>query len=99
MVNRDAWAVPAVILRFISCASRGTEELIELLILEPISRHIKDEKIIRSSHHGFIKGKSCLTNLIQFYNEMAVLADEGRVVDIVYLDLSKALTLSPIRSS
>lgn len=31
---------------------------VEQLILEMISRSIKDKKIIRRSHHGFTKGKS-----------------------------------------
>jgi len=45
-----------------------------------------EEKIIKSSQHGFTKGKSCLTNLIAFYGWV----DEGRAVDVVYLDFSKA---------
>ena len=31
-----------------------------------------------------------MTNLINFYDEMTGLVDEGRAVDIVYLDLRKA---------
>ena len=31
-----------------------------------------------------------MTNLMNFYDEMTGLADEGRVVDIVYLHFSKA---------
>lgn len=31
-----------------------------------------------------------MTNLIKFYDEIAGLADEGRAVDIVHLDFSKA---------
>ncbi|KAK4829153.1 LOW QUALITY PROTEIN: hypothetical protein QYF61_002368, partial [Mycteria americana] len=42
------------------------------------------------SQRGFTKGKSCLTNLITFYDEMTSLVDEGRAVDIVYLDFSEA---------
>jgi len=53
----------------------------EQLILGPISRPIKDKKIIRSSQHGFIK--SCMIKLIKFYDEMVGLVEEGRAVDIV----------------
>lgn len=59
----------------------------EQLTLEPVSRHMKDKKIIRSSQHGFTKEKPCLTYLITFYDEMASLVDEGRAVGIVYLEL------------
>jgi len=33
---------------------------------------------------------SGLTNLISFYDGMACLVDEGMVVDVVYLDFSRA---------
>ena len=46
---------------------------------------------IRPSEHGFTKGRSCLTNLISFYNLVTRLVDEGKAVDAVYLDFSKAL--------
>ncbi|KAK4816118.1 LOW QUALITY PROTEIN: hypothetical protein QYF61_011354 [Mycteria americana] len=64
-------------------------KLMEELILETICRHIKDENIIRSSQHGFTEGKSCLTNLINFYDEVTGLM-MGKQLDIVYLDFSKA---------
>lgn len=44
----------------------------------------------RSIKHGFTKGKACLTNLINFHNGMTSLLDEGKEIDIVYLDSSKA---------
>ncbi|KAK4807002.1 hypothetical protein QYF61_000331 [Mycteria americana] len=44
----------------------------------------------RSSHHGFTKGESCLTDLITFYDETTGLVDEGGAADIVYLAFGKA---------
>ena len=45
---------------------------------------------IRPSQHRFMKGRLCLTNLISFYNWVTRLIDEGKAVDVVYLDFSKA---------
>ncbi|GAB0179809.1 mitochondrial enolase superfamily member 1 [Grus japonensis] len=55
---------------------------------------MNDEKIIRNSQHRFTKRKSCLTNLINFYNETTVLVDKGRAVDIVYLDCSMVFDIA-----
>ncbi|KAK4822135.1 hypothetical protein QYF61_010258 [Mycteria americana] len=37
-----------------------------------------------------MKGRSCLTNLISSYDKVTHLVDEGKAVDVVYLDFSKA---------
>ena len=64
--------------------------MLEQLILEVFIKQVEEKKVIRSSQHGFTKGKSCLTNLIAFYNDMTGWVDKGRAVDVVYLDFSKA---------
>ena len=46
--------------------------------------------MIRPSQRRFTKGRSCLTNLISFYDLVTHLVDEGKAVDVVYLDFSKA---------
>lgn len=45
-----------------------------------------DKKVVRSSQHGFIKGKSCLTNLTAFSNETKTWMSEGRPADVVHSD-------------
>ncbi|GAB0186732.1 mitochondrial enolase superfamily member 1 [Grus japonensis] len=65
-------------------------KVMEQLILGVISKHVEEKKFIGCGQHGFTKGKSCLTNLIAFYDGMTSWVDEGRAVDTVYLDFSKA---------
>ena len=50
---------------------------------------------INNSQHGFMKGKSCLSNLLIFQNSVINMIDEGSCVDIVYLDLQKAFDKVP----
>ncbi|GAB0183305.1 mitochondrial enolase superfamily member 1 [Grus japonensis] len=64
-------------------------KVMEQLILGVISKHVEENKVIWSSQHEFTKGKSCLINLIAFYDGMTGWVDEGRAVDVVYLDFSK----------
>ncbi|KAJ7424632.1 hypothetical protein WISP_27701 [Willisornis vidua] len=47
-------------------------------------------KKIRPSQHGFRRDRSCLTNLISFYDQVTHLVDEGKAVGAVHLDFSKA---------
>ncbi|KAK4810112.1 hypothetical protein QYF61_009507 [Mycteria americana] len=65
-------------------------KLMEQIILSAITRHVENNQGIRPSQHGFRKGRSCLTNLISFYDKVTRLVDEGKSVDVVYLDFSKA---------
>jgi len=47
---------------------------------------VKDNQGIRPSQYSFKKGRSCLTNLISCYDQMTRVVDEGKAVDVVYLD-------------
>ncbi|GAB0180050.1 mitochondrial enolase superfamily member 1 [Grus japonensis] len=64
-------------------------KVMKQLILETISRHMKDKKMIRSSQHGFAEGNSHFTNLIIFHDEMTGLVEKGRALDIIYLHFNK----------
>ncbi|PKU44831.1 rna-directed dna polymerase from mobile element jockey- hypothetical protein [Limosa lapponica baueri] len=64
--------------------------MMEWLFLGIISNHMEVKRAVRGSQYRFTKGKSCPTNLIAFYDGMTGWIDEGRTVDNVYLDFSKA---------
>ncbi|KAF1504960.1 hypothetical protein FQV18_0002372, partial [Eudyptula minor novaehollandiae] len=65
-------------------------KIMERFILRALTRHERDNQGIRPSQHGFTRGRSCLTNLISFCDQVTRLVDEGKAVDVVYLDFSKA---------
>jgi len=65
-------------------------EVMEQVILNAITQHVQESQGIRPSQRGFMKGKSCPTNLISFYDQVTCLVDEVKAVDVVYPDFSKA---------
>ncbi|RMB94840.1 hypothetical protein DUI87_28644 [Hirundo rustica rustica] len=65
-------------------------KIMEQFILSAIAQHLQDGQGIRPSQHGFTKGRSCLTNLVSFYDQVTRMVDAGKAVDVVYLDFSKA---------
>ena len=40
--------------------------------------------------HGFIPGKSCVTQLVEVIDYIGSLLDSGKQTDVIYLDMSKA---------
>jgi len=71
-------------------------ELTPAFVTKRTTRGFTDNQGIRPSQHGFMKGRSCWTSLIPFYGQVTLLVDEGRAVDVVYLDFSRAFdTVSP----
>jgi len=65
-------------------------KIMEQFILSALTGHLKDNQGMRPSQHGFMKGRSCLTNVISFYDQVTRLVDEGQAVDVSYVDISRA---------
>ncbi|CAM4671144.1 unnamed protein product, partial [Caretta caretta] len=65
----------------------------EQVLKESLLKHLEERKVIRNSQHGFTKGKSGLTDLIAFCDEIMVSVDEGKAVDVLFLDFSKAFDM------
>ena len=68
----------------------------ETLIRDRMVEFIVKRSLINTSQHGFLKARSCLTNLLWFFlEEITKWVDDGSPVDVVYLDFQKAFNKVP----
>jgi hypothetical protein len=70
-------------------------KILESIIKDNIVNHLEKFNLIRDSQHGFRKGRSCLTNLLDFMETVTQYLDVGQPVDLVYLDFAKAFDKVP----
>ena len=60
-------------------------KLLESIIKNQVQKILDENKLIYSSQHCFTKGKSCLTNLIKFFEWY----DQWDSLNIMHLDFSR----------
>ena len=70
-------------------------KLLETIIRDHMMDFLVKHKLINPSQHGFLKARSCLTNLLCFFEEITKWVDEGSPVDVIYLDFQKAFDKVP----
>ena len=64
--------------------------VMESLINNEVEAHLESNKLIRQTQHGFRRGHSCQTNLIEFWGKVLEWVDEGEPVDVKFYDFAKA---------
>ena len=67
----------------------------ETILRNKLVRYLEENNLINSSQHGFRNKRSCLTNLLDFYNDVVNIFDETKAVDVIYLDFQKAFDKVP----
>lgn len=73
----------------------ATCKIMEKILANEISDFMHANKIIPKNQHGFVPGKSVITNLMLSLNDWTRAHDDGEPVDVIYLDFLKAFDRVP----
>ena len=73
-----------------------TCKLFEHIICKHILAHLEDHKILTNLQHGFRSGRSCETQLVTTFQDLAQMHNKkGSQIDIAVLDFSKTFDAVP----
>src|SRR5260221_5477362 len=67
----------------------------ESILKDAITEHLHRFNLVRNTQHGFVKNRSCLTNLLSFLEFVRDYVDKGVPIDVIYLDFKKAFDKVP----
>eukprot|EP00061_Rhincodon_typus_P012852 g38853.t1 len=62
---------------------------LEPIVKDEISEYLEVHSKIGQSQYGFINGRSCLTNLLEFFEEVTSRLDKGEPIEVTYSDFQK----------
>ena len=67
----------------------------EKLLKRRIVNHLENNNLLSSLQHGFRSGRSCTTQLLEYFEELEDALDNGDNIDVVYLNYRKAFDTVP----
>ena len=65
-------------------------KVLKSIIREVMVNHMIESNLYRDCQHGFRKGRSCTTQLLQVMEDFTYLIDNSQPIDVIYLDFQKA---------
>ena len=71
----------------LSFVGKSQEGILHTAIYDQVSQYLHD------SHHGFLRGRSTVSQLVLVHDDWAKVLDNQGQVDVVFLDFSKAFVL------
>ena len=72
-------------------------KLMESFIRDHVMTYLMENKLLTVKQHGFICGRSTVTQLLKYLDDCAKCVASGKVVDAIYLDFEKAFDTVPHR--
>ena len=70
-------------------------KIMESVIRDGLVKFLDSHALINSTQHGFQRKRSCLTNILEFLEDITSCVDSGNPVDVVFLDFQKAFDKVP----
>ena len=70
-------------------------KLLEKILRDKMVLFLESNKLITDNQHGFRSNRSCLTNLLDFFNDVYSNWDVRVPYDVIYLDFQKAFDKVP----
>ena len=70
-------------------------KLMESFLRDHVMKHLVDNNLLSRKQHGFISGRSTVTQLLKYLHKCAQSVATGKVVDAIYLDFEKAFDTVP----
>ena len=70
-------------------------KLMESFLRDHVMKHLVDNNLLSRKQHGFISGRSTVTQLLKYLDKCAQSVAAGKVVDAIYLDFEKAFDTVP----
>jgi len=72
-------------------------KVLETIIRNNIVKHMETNNLLSQHQHGFTRGRSCLTNLLETIEDWTAALEDGYGVDVLFLDYQKAFDTVPHR--
>ena len=65
-------------------------KIFERVLVEKLVEFLEIENLLNDNQHGFRRGRSCLSQLLNHYQNLLSLLEKNEAVDAIYLDFAKA---------
>ena len=64
-------------------------KLLEHIIVSAVMCHFEENSILTDNQHGFRRGRSCETQLLELVEELTMNLESGKQTDVLIMDFSK----------
>ena len=70
-------------------------KMMESIVRDRLVKHMTEHDLFCDAQHGFVPGRSCMTQLITTLELWSEILDSGSPIDAIYLDIRKAFDTVP----